>query len=155
MVGQPGLKRTLAEYGHQVVDETAKDVQVVVGSVDYNLSYDKLKHASMLIRSGCQFIGTNPDVTLPTPEGLVPGSGTVIGALEIASATKPTLIGKPEPLLYQMALKQLDLHPEETLAIGDRLETDITGAQAAGMHTALVLTGASSLIQAKEFNPHA
>ena len=153
VVGQPGLKRTLAEYGHQVVDETAKDVQVVVGSVDYNLSYDKLKHASMLIRSGCQFIGTNPDVTLPTPEGLVPGSGTVIGALEIASATKPTLIGKPEPLLYQMALKQLDLHPEETLAIGDRLETDIAGAQAAGMHTALVLTGASSLIQAKEFNP--
>ena len=153
VVGQPGLKHTLAEYGHQVVDETAKDVQVVVGSVDFNLSYDKLKHASLLIQSGCQFIGTNPDVTLPTPEGLVPGSGTVIGALEIASGTKPTLIGKPEPLLYQMAIKQLALHPEETLAIGDRLETDIAGAQAAGMHAELVMTGASSLSQANEFNP--
>ena len=153
VVGQPSLKRTLLAYGHQVVDETAQDVQAVVGSLDYDLSYAKLKHASLLIQSGCQFIGTNPDVTLPTPEGLVPGSGTIIGAMEIASGTKATLIGKPEPLLYQMALKQLNLLPEETLAIGDRLETDIAGAQTAGIHTALVLSGASTLSQANAFNP--
>ena len=153
LVGQPSLKRTLMDYGLQVVDETVQDVQVVVGSVDYDLSYEKLKHASLLIQSGCQLIGTNPDRTLPTPEGLVPGSGTVIGALEIASGTKATLIGKPKPLLYQMALKQLDLLPEETLAIGDRLETDIAGAQAAGIHTALVLSGVSTLSQANAFNP--
>jgi 4-nitrophenyl phosphatase len=152
VVGQPSLKQTLMTYGHFVVDETSQDVQVVVGSVDYALSYEKLKHASLLIQSGCKFIGTNPDVTLPTPEGLVPGSGTVIGALEIASNTKATLIGKPEPLLYQMALKQLNLYPEETLAIGDRLETDIAGAQAAGVHTALVLSGASTLSQARMYN---
>jgi 4-nitrophenyl phosphatase len=153
VVGQPSLKRTLMEYGIQVVDETAQDVQIVIGSVDYDLTYAKLKHAALLIRAGCPFFGTNPDVTLPTPEGLVPGSGTVIGALEIASGTKAILIGKPEPLLYQMALKQLGLPPEDTLAIGDRLETDIAGAQAAGIHSALVLTGASTLSQAAVFNP--
>lgn len=154
VVGQPSLKRTLRGYGFTVVDETSQeDVQVVIGLVDFDLSYAKLKHASLLIQGGCQFIGTNPDVTLPTPEGLVPGSGTVIGALEISSSTKATLIGKPKPLLYKMAIKQLDLHPEETLAIGDRLETDILGAQAAGIHNALVLTGASTLLQAQSYNP--
>lgn len=153
VVGQPSLKRTLELYGHTVVDEEAQGVQVVVGSLDYSLTYAKLKHASLLIQSGCQFIGTNPDVTLPTPEGFIPGSGTVIGALEIASMTKATMIGKPEPLLYQLALKQLALEPKETLGIGDRVETDIAGAQAAGMHTALVLSGATSLDKALAYTP--
>ena len=153
VVGQPSLKKTLAGYGHFIVDEMETDVQVVVGSIDYSFSYEKLKHASLLIQRGCQFIGTNPDVTLPTPEGFIPGSGTVIKAIEIASNTKPTLIGKPEPLLYQMALRQLNLQPEETLAIGDRLETDILGAHAAGIHAALVLTGASTDKQAQSYNP--
>jgi 4-nitrophenyl phosphatase len=62
-------------------------------------------------------------------------------------------VGKPEPLLYEMALKRLGLQPDETLAIGDRLETDIAGAQAAGIHSALVLTGVSTLTQARDFNP--
>ena len=153
VVGQPSLKDTLREHGHTVVDETANDVQVVVGSLDYDLTYHKIKHASLLIQNGCEFYGTNPDVTLPTPEGLIPGGGTVIGAIELASMHKAVMIGKPEPLLYQMALKRLALSPEETLGIGDRLETDIAGAQAAGIHSALVLSGASSLGQARQFNP--
>lgn len=153
VVGQPSLKKTLTEYGLSIVDESKEDVQVVVSAIDLALSYRKLKHASLLIQSGSKFIGTNPDVTLPTPEGLVPGSGTVIGALEIASRKKATMIGKPQPLLYKMAMKQLKIKPEETLAIGDRLETDILGAQAAGMHTALVLSGASSLAQAQAMTP--
>jgi 4-nitrophenyl phosphatase len=77
----------------------------------------------------------------------------VIGAIEIASGKKATIIGKPQPLLYQMALRRLALAPEETLGIGDRLETDIAGAQAAGMPSALVLTGAATLAQAKAFSP--
>ena len=91
VVGQPSLKKTLAGYGHFIVDEMETDVQVVVGSIDYLFSYEKLKHASLLIQRGCQFVGTNPDVTLPTPEGFIPGSGTVIKAIEIASNTKPTI----------------------------------------------------------------
>jgi len=153
VVGQPSLKNTLELYGLTVVNEHSVEAQIVVASMDYELSYAKLKHASLLIQSGCEFIGTNPDKTLPTPEGFIPGSGTVIGALEIASGRQAKIIGKPEPLLYQMAQKRLGLTPEDTLAIGDRLETDIAGAQTAGIHTALVLTGASSMQQAEKFKP--
>ncbi|MEA3326035.1 MAG: HAD-IIA family hydrolase [Chloroflexota bacterium] len=153
VVGQPSLKHTLAAHGLNVVDNTRLDAKIVVASLDYHLTYEKLKHASLLIQAGCDFIGTNPDRTLPTPEGFIPGSGTVIEALEIASGKKAKIVGKPEPLLYQIALKRLGTLPHETLAVGDRLETDIAGAQAAGIHTALVLTGASSLKQAQEYMP--
>jgi len=153
VVGQPSLKQTLEHFGMVVCDDANNDIQVVIVSFDYKLTYEKLKTASLLIQSGCDFVGTNPDRTLPTPEGFIPGSGTVIGALEIASGRKAMIIGKPEPFLYEMALKRLGLSPSETLAVGDRLETDIAGAQAAGIHTALVLTGASTLEQAQAFNP--
>ena len=153
VVGQPSLKHTLESYGFLITEEDTSDAKVVIASLDYSLTYDKLKTASLLIQSGCDFIGSNPDVTLPTPEGFIPGSGTVISALEIASGKRAKIIGKPEPLLYQMALKMLGVLPEQTLAIGDRLETDIAGAHAAGIHSALVLCGASSLAQAKIFDP--
>jgi len=153
VVGQPSLKHTLESYGFIIAEEDTSDAKVVIASLDYSLTYDKLKLASLLIQSGCDFIGSNPDVTLPTPEGFIPGSGTVISALEIASGKRAKIIGKPEPLLYQMALKMLGVLPEQTLAVGDRLETDIAGAHAAGIHSALVLSGASSLAQAKIFDP--
>ena len=154
VVGQPSLKHTITAHGLNVVDDTKEDARVVVASLDYQLTYEKLKHASLLIQAGCDFIGTNPDRTLPTPEGFIPGSGTVIEALEIATGKKAKIIGKPDPLLYQMALKHLRTLPYETLAVGDRLETDIAGAQAAGIHTALVLTGVSSIKQAQEYHPN-
>lgn len=153
IIGQPSLKKTLAKYQVHSVDESAQNAQVVIASLDYDLSYAKLKHASLLIQSGCEFFGTNPDETLPTPEGFIPGSGTVVRALEIASGKKATVIGKPQPLLYQMALERLGLKPGETLAIGDRLETDIVGAQAAGIYSVLVLSGASTIEQANNFKP--
>lgn len=153
VVGQPSLKNTLNAFGLSIVNEDETDVQVVVASLDYQLNYEKLKHASLLVQSGSEFIGTNPDATFPTPEGLNPGSGTIIGALEIATGKKAIMMGKPEPLLYKMALNRLQLSPQETLAIGDRLETDIKGADAAGIHSALVLTGVSTRAQAKKFKP--
>lgn len=154
VIGQPSLKCTLSKYDMDIVDESEQDVQVVVASIDYDLTYKKLKHASLLIQEGCFFVGTNPDRTLPTPEGFIPGSGTVIEALEIASGKSAKFIGKPEPLLYEIALSRLGTSPQVTLAVGDRLETDIAGAQAAGIHTALVLTGASSMEQAYGFSPN-
>ena len=137
VLGSPSLKETLKGYGLRVTENNEKDVQVVVGSIDFNLTYPKLRNATLLIRSGCKFIGTNPDATYPTPEGLAPGSGAVIGALEIASGKKAKMIGKPAPILYQMALDRLGLTPGETLAVGDRFETDIVGAQAAGTHSGI------------------
>ncbi|MDF1519956.1 MAG: HAD-IIA family hydrolase [Brevefilum sp.] len=153
VIGQPSLKKTLESFGMKVCDTVNDNIEAVVVSLDFQLSYEKLKIASLLLQSGCDFIGTNSDPTLPTPEGFIPGSGTLIGALEIASGKKATMIGKPETLLYDMALKRLGTSPEETLAIGDRLETDIAGAQAAGIHTALVLSGASRIEDVKNYNP--
>lgn len=144
-VGTPSLKKVLEEAGLTVVSDRHEDVQVVVAAMDTGLTYEKLKDAALLIRSGCEFIGTNPDVTYPSPEGLIPGAGAVIGAIEIASGQKAKIVGKPEPLLYQMALRRLGLKPVETLGVGDRLETDILGAQAAGVYSAFVLSGASTL----------
>lgn len=149
-VGTPSLSKILSDGGLDVVTERRDDVQVVVAAMDTDLTYEKIKNAELLVRNGCEFIGTNPDVTYPSPEGLIPGAGTVIGAIEIASGQKAKIIGKPEPLLYQMALRRLDLKPEETLGVGDRLETDIVGAQAAGIRSAFVLTGASTLEQAHQ-----
>ena len=153
VVGESSLKQTLSDYGMRVVSEQEPTADVVVASLDYSLTYEKLKRASLMIQTGSYFVGTNPDVTLPTPEGLIPGAGTVIGALEIASGKKAMIIGKPEPALYEMALDRLKLSANETLAIGDRLETDILGAQTAGIHTALVLSGASTLADLRDFHP--
>jgi 4-nitrophenyl phosphatase len=149
-VGTPSLTQILEDAGLTVVSDRREDVQVVVAAMDTGLTYEKIKNAELLVRDGCEFIGTNPDVTYPAPEGLIPGAGTVIGAIEIASGHKATIIGKPEPLLYQMALRRLSLAPEETLGVGDRLETDILGAQAAGVRSAFVLSGASTLAQAEQ-----
>jgi 4-nitrophenyl phosphatase len=153
VIGQPSLKNTLAELGFRIITEGAQVADVVVASLDFDLTYEKLKHASLLIQSGSEFVGTNTDASLPTPDGFIPGAGTIIGALEIACGKKAKIIGKPKPDLYQIALERLQLKPEETLAIGDRLETDIAGAQAAGIHTALVLSGASTRAQAEDFYP--
>jgi len=153
VVGQPSLKTSIADTGLRIISDDEPSADVVVASLDYELTYEKLKRAALLIRAGSYFVGTNSDITLPTPNGLIPGSGTIIRALEIATEVKAKLIGKPEPYLYEMALDRLQLTPNETLAIGDRLETDIAGAQAAGMHTALVLSGVSTREQAESFHP--
>lgn len=153
VVGMPSLKSTLASFGLRIVSDNHSTVDVVVGGLDFDLTYNKLRHASLLIQSGSLFVGTNPDATFPTPHGFTPGAGTVIGALEIASGKKAVIIGKPEPGLYSMALERLGTTPEETLAIGDRLETDIAGAQSAGIHSALVLSGVSTRSQGEVFSP--
>lgn len=152
-VGQPSLVETLQEYGLEVVDEPEPDIAVVVVSFDYELSYTKIKNASLLVQSGSVLVGTNADLTLPSPEGLLPGAGVNLRAIELASNQSAIVIGKPEPLLYQMALERLALLPSETLAIGDRLDTDIVGAQKAGIHTALVLSGVSTMAHVEKFNP--
>lgn len=153
VLGQPSLKDTLRDYGMRIINEDDKLADVVVAALDFTINYEKLSHASLLIQSGSFFIGTNPDVTLPTPAGLIPGAGTIIGSLEIASGKKAKIIGKPEPGLYEIALRRLQTNPDETLAIGDRLETDILGAQKAGIHSALVLSGASTLENVRDFEP--
>ncbi len=150
VVGENGFIDTLQAYGFSHAEE---DVLAVLVSMDRGLTYQKLRQATLLIRAGVPFIGTNPDRSFPTPEGLIPGTGAILAALEAATDIKPVIIGKPQPEMYRIALDRLGTSPNETLVIGDRLETDIAGAQALGCHTALVLTGVSSKEDARSWKP--
>ncbi|MFN2175434.1 MAG: HAD-IIA family hydrolase [Anaerolineales bacterium] len=150
ILGEEGLIATMREFNfyHQ-----QKDVLAVVVGLDRKVTYEKLKQASFAIQSGVPFIGTNPDPSLPTPEGLIPGTGTMLAALEAASGLGPKCIGKPEPELYNLALSRLNTKPKETLVIGDRLETDIAGGQNIGCATCAVLTGVASENDAYNWKP--
>ena len=104
----------------------------MVCGIDFDLTYDKLKTATLLIRGGARFIGTNPDSSFPSPEGLVPGAGSILALIESASGCAPTIIGKPERGMFEAALRQAGAQAAEALMIGDRIGTDIIGAQALG-----------------------
>lgn len=150
VVGEAGLKDTLSSQGFEQADQNV--VAVVVG-LDRTLTYEKLLRATLLIRDGALFIGTNPDRSLPLPEGLGPGAGAILAALEAATGVSPVVIGKPAPEMYRVALERLGTQPQETMVVGDRLETDIAGAQAIGCWTALVLTGVSTVEAAHAWKP--
>ncbi len=150
VVGEPGLVETLDENGF--IHSEEKPLAVVV-ALDHGINYEKLRTATLMIRSGVPFIGTNPDRTFPTPEGQVPGAGAILATIEAATDVKPLIIGKPNPAMYQFALERMGMTPEETLIVGDRLETDIAGGQNLGSPCALVLSGVTSEAAAWEFSP--
>lgn len=150
IIGETGLIQALEERGYTQSEEDA--LAVVVG-FDRQVTYEKLCRATLLIRSGLPFIATNSDKTYPTPQGLAPGAGAILSALETATDIKPHVVGKPAPELYQVALERMGADVETTLVVGDRLETDIAGAQALGCLTALVLTGVTSNQEAHAWRP--
>jgi 4-nitrophenyl phosphatase len=144
--GMPSLKQAMLDEGFVLADE---DVQLVVASMDREVTYEKLKRATLLIRGGARFIATNLDPTNPSEEGLLPGTGSMIAALETASGTRAQAIGKPQPTMYQLAMEQMGASPETTAAIGDRVDTDILGGKKAGLTTICVLSGSSSRAEAE------
>lgn len=150
VVGMSGLEETLLEYGFK--NSTENPVAVVCG-IDYTISYEKLRAATLLVRAGIPFIGTNPDKTFPTPEGQAPGAGAIIAAIAAATDTAPMIVGKPQPTMFLNALQFLGENSKDVVVVGDRLETDITGGQAAGCKTALTLSGVTSHQQAKSHSP--
>ena len=145
VVGMPALREQLfrdtdfqpVQYGEEI------PAAVVVG-LDRTFTYEKLTLANEAIRAGARFIATNADATLPTEAGLVPGCGSIVAAIATASGQLPTVIGKPEPLILQMALERLGADPAHAVMIGDRLDTDVVAGARAGMLTVLVLTGVST-----------
>jgi 4-nitrophenyl phosphatase len=155
VVGENGIQNALGEHGFTPIIDPSNEITpvAVVSSFDRGVTYQKLSRATLHIRAGAPFYGTNPDKTFPTPEGLVPGAGAILASIEAATDVKPIIIGKPQPAMMYMALEQLGTLPEETLVVGDRLETDIAAGQAAGCKTALVLSGVSTLEQAQQWQP--
>lgn len=146
VIGENGIQRALEEAGFTSIvdpDDENQPVAVVVG-LDRSINYAKLRRATMHIRNGAPFYGTNPDKTFPTPQGLVPGAGSILAAIEAATEVAPIIVGKPMPDMMHMALERLGTQPAETLVVGDRLETDITAGLAAGCKTALVLSGVAT-----------
>lgn len=149
-LGEDGLCQTMQAAGFF---HDPKSAQFVIAGLDRSLTYEKLSQASLLIRSGALFFATNSDRTLPTPLGLEPGAGSVLAAIEAATDVSPIVIGKPQPNIYQLAMKRLETAPAKTLVVGDRLETDIVGAQKLGCRTCLVLSGATNSEQASKWKP--
>ena len=150
IIGEEGLESTLeqSQFYHSF-----SNAQAVVVGLDRHLTYTKLKEATLLIRNGAEFYATNPDNTYPDPAGLVPGAGSILAAITAATEVSPHIIGKPSPEMYRVALSNMDASPTETLVVGDRLETDIAGGQELGCKTALVLSGVTSMEQAKNYSP--
>jgi len=154
-IGEDGVTEALLERGFRLAGLYEKDADYVVCGMDRGISWDKLATATLNIRNGARFIATNTDTTLPTEHGTTHGNGAIVAALIAAGGVQPTVIGKPEPIMYQMAMERLQVPPEQTIAIGDRLETDILGAVRAGIRSVMVLTGISSRadIEAADYGP--
>lgn len=147
VVGMRGLRDALFADGHFVEDDVLPEL--VVQGADFELTYATLRRATLLIRGGARYVATNPDKTFPSEEGLIPGAGAIMAALAAATDVTPTVIGKPAPGMFHVAAAMLGAPPAETLTIGDRLDTDIAGAIAAAMPSALVLTGVSTRAEAE------
>ncbi len=143
VIGGDGLHHTLSQRGFRLLGSGAEpgSAEYVVVSWDRQVTYNKLAQATLHIRAGARFIGTNPDRTWPSERGLLPGAGSIIAAVQAATSVEPTFIGKPSPLMLQLAMRRLKASANTTAMLGDRLETDILGGQNAGISTILVLSG--------------
>ena len=144
VVGSDGLRSEIEAAGRRVLrgmEGVAAGV-VVVGGHE-RLSYQELKTASLAIQRGAAFIATNRDATFPMPDGLWPGTGPIVAAIETATGVAPIVVGKPEKLIFEIALELLPPHGRSVI-VGDRLDADILGGQRAGLATVLVLSGCTT-----------
>lgn len=152
VIGEVGLKQTILDRGFRF-EETNPDY-VVVG-LDYDVTYHKFELATLAIKRGAKFIGTNADTNLPNERGLVPGAGSVIALVECSTQQKATYIGKPETIIMEKALERLGLPKDEVVMVGDNYMTDIKAGINFGIDTMLVYTGVSTreLVRKQEIAP--
>ncbi len=123
-----------------VLDESNPDVLVL--TYDTEITYEKIRKAALFIRRGVPYIASHPDINCPTEEGPVPDVGSLISLFETSTGRKPDqIVGKPDPTILNMVMKDFGCSPEETVMVGDRLYTDIECGLRAGVDTYLVLSG--------------
>ena len=148
VIGAPALFRHVADAGYRIVNNaqpsTEADIVVVAGHDGFN--FTELQDATRAVLAGAELIAAGRDRTFPGEDGLRPGSGAIVAALEYATERSARLVGKPEPQIFRTALDRLD--GGRTLAVGDRLDADLEGAVAAGIEAAIVLTGVTTREQA-------
>jgi HAD superfamily hydrolase (TIGR01450 family) len=144
VIGSQAIVDHVAEAGLRIVNHTefATRADVVVVAGHERFDYGELRIATQAVLRGAELIGLNRDRTYPMPDGLWPGSGAVLAAVENAAGRKAdAIVGKPEPAMYEAARDRLG--EGRILALGDRVDVDVLGAKRAGLDSALVLTGAT------------
>lgn len=138
VIGESGLTSALHEIGYIITDHRP-DYVVLGETIAYN--FQQITKAMRLISAGARFIATNPDPAGPAETGLVPACGAMAALIEKATGRAPFFVGKPAPLMMRYALNYLGVHSQNTLMVGDRMDTDIIAGMQAGMDTILVLSG--------------
>jgi NagD protein len=123
---------------------------VVLGET-LNYNFESITKAIRLVGAGARFIATNPDPNGPTEEGIVPACGAMAALIERASGRAPFFVGKPNPLMMRSALNYLGVHSEDTVMVGDRMDTDVIAGVQAGIDTILVLTGMTTREAAEQY----
>lgn len=147
VVGEAGLSEAVTRRGLELVEAAAAEsAEWVLVGLDRSFDYARLTAGVSALRAGARFVATNADALLPVEGGrFLPGAGTMVAAIGKGASAEPTVIGKPEPILYQQGCAKLgSLPPESVAMIGDRMDTDIEGGHRAGLRTILVLTGVST-----------
>lgn len=144
VIGERGVRVALADAGIEVLDGEPDGADVVVVGWDRSVDYDRLRIASVLVGRGARLVATNADPSYPAPGGdLWPGAGALLAAVETATGVRAEAFGKPAAPLFEAAMERLGAR--SCLVVGDRLDTDVAGAEAAGLDAALILTGAGTL----------
>lgn len=139
VLGESGLTQAIHDIGY-IITDISPDYVVLGETLAYN--FEMIKKAIRLIHNeGARFIATNPDSSGPSEGGLVPACGAMAALIEKASGVSPLFIGKPNALMMRTALNYLNVHSENTIMVGDRMDTDIVAGVTSGMETILVLTG--------------
>jgi len=141
VIGEAGLINALYDVGI-TMNDVNPDYVVVGESPSYNLA--KIEKAVNLVLGGSRLIATNPDVNGPVENGVAPGCGSLVAPIEMAAGTKAYFVGKPNPLMMRQGLRRLGCTREETVIIGDRMDTDIVAGVESEIDTVLVLSGVTS-----------
>jgi NagD protein len=148
VIGEAGLTTALHAAGYIMTDF---DPDYVVLGETRNYSFEAITTAIRLIHKGARFICTNPDVTGPSNEGLLPAAGSVAAMITKATGIEPYFVGKPNPMMMRSALDKIGAHSRTAAMIGDRMDTDVLCGLEAGLHTILVLTGISTKADVERF----
>ena len=148
VVGEAGLTTALHDIGYVMTDH---DPDYVVLGETRTYSFEAITRAIRLIDAGARFLATNPDVSGPSQQGLLPACGSVAALISTATGRQPYFIGKPNPLMMRSALNRLEAHSETTVMVGDRMDTDIISGLEAGLRTVLVTTGSTRPDQVERF----
>lgn len=148
VLGEAGLTTALHEVGYVLVET---DPEYVVLGETRNYSFNAITQAIRLINEGARFIATNPDPSGPSPSGMLPATGSVAALITKATGFDPYFVGKPNTLMLRSALNAMEAHSEETVMIGDRMETDVVAGLEGGMRTVLVLSGSTDAAEVERF----